>query len=269
MSRYRKIDTRIWTDEKFRQLSHDGKYFFVYLLTSPHSTAWGAYVLDDLYVQADLGFSPQKIKQLWKELANCSLTLRDEKTRLVCFPNWFKYNIPSNEKTSIACIRGILSLPKSPVLLRYCEKSDWVREKLANLNLTISEQLDDEQGALSKEQEQGTGALSKEQATDPPKAKHLRYVFLLEKEFQSMKEKLGERLTSDLIERLDGYIAQIGVQAAAKKYVSHYDTMLNWHRKDEKQGGFNGTGNNSRAGAGQPGGQAQDHERKYPIDVCD
>jgi hypothetical protein len=82
-----------------------------------------------------------------------------------------------------------------------------------------------------------------------------------------MKEKLGEQLTGDLIERLDGYIAQIGVQVAAKKYVSHYDTMLNWHRKDEKQGGFNG--NNSRTGAGQPGGQAQGpgSQSQYPVDV--
>jgi hypothetical protein len=175
VSRYRKIDTRIWNDDKFRSLSQEGRYFFMYLLTSPHSTAWGAYVIDDLYIQADLGFSQQKINNLWRELDSAgghSLVLRDKNTRLVAFPNWFKYNTPENKKTLIACGRGVAALPKSAALLRFCEISEAVSEQLANLHLTqlvseqlaneslpVREKLDDEHGALSTEQ----GALNTEQ----------------------------------------------------------------------------------------------------------
>jgi len=160
MSRYRKIDSRIWHDEKFRKLGQQAKHFYLYLLTSPHSTAWGAYVLDDLYIQADLEMAPQAIKKCWSEVVGIGLALRDFSTRLVAFPNWFRYNLPANEKTAIACVRGILDLPKSVVLSKYCEKSEWVSEQLANRHLTLIEKVEDEQ---EQEQEQGTGALSIEQ----------------------------------------------------------------------------------------------------------
>ena len=114
MARYRKIDTRIWNDEKFRQLDNTGKYFFMYLLTSPHSPPWGAYVIDDLYIQADLQLTQEKIQGCWEQLVKLGLVLRCKTTRLVCFPNWFKYNLPQNKKSAAACINGILSLPKSP-----------------------------------------------------------------------------------------------------------------------------------------------------------
>ncbi len=42
MARYRKVDPKIWNDEKFRALSDDGKLAFFMLLTHPHMTAVGA-----------------------------------------------------------------------------------------------------------------------------------------------------------------------------------------------------------------------------------
>jgi hypothetical protein len=65
------------------------------------------------------------------------------------------------------------------------------------------------------------------------KGKYLRYVYLTKAEFDALNGKTnGKR--DELIDRLDGYIGQIGEKTAAKKYVSHYDTMLNWYRKDNK-----------------------------------
>lgn len=162
MGRYRKIDTRAWSDQKVCNLSVEGKLFFLYLLTSPHSTAWGAYVLPDLYVQADLGFSPQQIKRCWSEVVREQLANRDEPTKLVCFPNWFKYNPPENQKTAAACINGILSMPRSSVLSEFCVSSEWVREQLANRKLpppelppnskrTTTESLEGEQRTTSNE----------------------------------------------------------------------------------------------------------------------
>ena len=42
MAHYRKIDTRVWNDAKFRALSSNGKLAFIYLLTCPNMTALGA-----------------------------------------------------------------------------------------------------------------------------------------------------------------------------------------------------------------------------------
>lgn len=66
----------------------------------------------------------------------------------------------------------------------------------------------------------------------PSKTLFLEFVELTPEEYQKLLEKLGEEQTQKYIERLDGYIGQIGVAAAKKKYVSHYHTILNWARKD-------------------------------------
>src|SRR4030095_519357 len=42
MARYRKIDPRIWNDEKFRELTDDGRLVFLFILTHPHLTNLGA-----------------------------------------------------------------------------------------------------------------------------------------------------------------------------------------------------------------------------------
>ena len=151
MSRYRKIDPRIWVDDKFRALSEKERLFFFYLLTSPHSTAWGAYVIDDLYAQADLGYSIEDVKSCFFSLSETGLIFRCSRTRLVCFPNWFKYNPPTNKKSMIACARGIESLPRSSLLTRFISSAIQLIPELANCLLTDSEKFDDEQ---EQEQEQ-------------------------------------------------------------------------------------------------------------------
>ena len=65
----------------------------------------------------------------------------------------------------------------------------------------------------------------------PPKVQYCRYVFLTDDEHTRLVSRLGARKTEDMIERLDTYIGQIGT-AKARKYKSHYDTILNWYRKD-------------------------------------
>jgi len=59
------------------------------------------------------------------------------------------------------------------------------------------------------------------------------YVYLDKEEYSKLSIKLSNRL-DEYIERLNGYIGQIGVKEANRRYSSHYHTILNWHRKDPK-----------------------------------
>jgi hypothetical protein len=56
MARYRKIDPRIWNDQKFRELSDDAKIVFFLLLTHPHMTALGAMRATVAGLAAELGW---------------------------------------------------------------------------------------------------------------------------------------------------------------------------------------------------------------------
>ena len=55
-------------------------------------------------------------------------------------------------------------------------------------------------------------------------------VLLTDEEHEKLVEQFGENEASDLITRLDGYIASKG-----DKYKSHYATILNWSRKDKQE----------------------------------
>jgi hypothetical protein len=95
-------------------------------------------------------------------------------------------------------------------------------------------------GALTDETEEETElnneTETKVEETNSPKAKHLRFVYLSDKELQALVGRIGTALTNEYIERLDGYFGQIGESKSKRRYLSHYDTILNWYRKDSKEG---------------------------------
>jgi hypothetical protein len=62
MSRYRKIDTRVWNDAKFRGLSDSGKLAFLMLLTHPSMTALGAMRSTIPSLAEELGWSTEAFR---------------------------------------------------------------------------------------------------------------------------------------------------------------------------------------------------------------
>lgn len=80
-----------------------------------------------------------------------------------------------------------------------------------------------------KEKEGDTKKSSKKPPT--PKHKVLEFVYLTQVEADRLRERLGDK-DKHYVQRLNGYIGQIGEKAAKKKYTSHYHTILNWARMD-------------------------------------
>lgn len=72
---------------------------------------------------------------------------------------------------------------------------------------------------------------SKETYKRNTKERFLDFVELTTGEHEKLQKALGDK-TEYYIERLDGYIGQIGEAKARAKYKSHYHTILNWSRKD-------------------------------------
>lgn len=98
MSHYRKIDTRIWLDEKFMALSDNAKFLFLYILTHPAMTSLGA-------MRATLGgisdeLKWQKIKTLsnFKTLSGGGLLKFNQSVGLLVVINFIRYNRPANPK---------------------------------------------------------------------------------------------------------------------------------------------------------------------------
>ena len=67
MAIYRKIDTRIWNDAKFRALSPNGKLAFLFLLTHPNMTALGAMRASIEGLSAELRVPAEAFAEVFRE----------------------------------------------------------------------------------------------------------------------------------------------------------------------------------------------------------
>jgi hypothetical protein len=81
---------------------------------------------------------------------------------------------------------------------------------------------------IEKGVEQNKKKNKEEEKEEDKKHKHLDFVFLTKKEYALLEERFKSNLPAK-IESLNNYIGSKG-----KKYKSHYHTLLNWARMEEK-----------------------------------
>jgi hypothetical protein len=93
-ARYRKIDPRIWNDEKFRTLSDDGKFAFLFLLTHPHMTALGAMRGTFQGLAAELGWTLRRFLSAAEETRALGIVEASEDASWIGIPNFLRYNEP-------------------------------------------------------------------------------------------------------------------------------------------------------------------------------
>ena len=97
VGRYRKIETRIWNDGKFRALSERAKLTFLCLLSHPQMTSMGAMRGTIHGVAADIGTVSDTVSEAFQELSLSGLVEHDERGCLIVLRNYLKYNEPENE----------------------------------------------------------------------------------------------------------------------------------------------------------------------------
>lgn len=96
MARYRKIDPRIWNDEKFRTMSHEGQRLFLFVLTHPSLTMIGAMRATQSGLSEELGLDAKAFREAFEEALSKGMLKYDEKAFLLWLPNFLKYNAPES-----------------------------------------------------------------------------------------------------------------------------------------------------------------------------
>ena len=71
----------------------------------------------------------------------------------------------------------------------------------------------------------------KEKKRKEEKSRYLESIMLTETQYKTLIKKYGESKVKELMERLDGWIGQVGTKKA-NTYKSHYHTIMNWYRRD-------------------------------------
>jgi len=107
MGHYRKVDTRLWNDEKFRSLPDLAKLLFLFLLTHPHMTSIGAMRCSCVGLAAELGWGEKVFREAFREVSGKGMAKVDEKASCLLLPNFLKYNRPESPnvvKSWLGCI---------------------------------------------------------------------------------------------------------------------------------------------------------------------
>lgn len=123
MARYRKIDPRIWNDEKFASLSHEGQRAFLFILTHPSMTSLGAFRATKEGIEAELGIDAKGFAKPFQELLSKGLIKYDESRFLVFAPNFLKYNQPENPNVVKGWAGCLDLLPECPLLAEVLQRA--------------------------------------------------------------------------------------------------------------------------------------------------
>lgn len=123
MARYRKIDPRIWNDEKFASLSHEGQRAFLFILTHPSMTSLGAFRATKEGIEAELGIDTKGLSKPFQELLSKGLIKYDESCFLVFAPNFLKYNQPENPNVVKGWAGCLDLLPECPLLAEVLQRA--------------------------------------------------------------------------------------------------------------------------------------------------
>ena len=119
MAKYRKIDTRIWNDEKFREASLSCQHLFLFILTHPSLTPLGAMrasavgLMDELDWEAK-GF-PEAFQEAFAEGLAKAFWKHDRKARILWVPKFLKYNAPESPNVIKAWAKCLDDIPESPL----------------------------------------------------------------------------------------------------------------------------------------------------------
>jgi hypothetical protein len=238
------VDTSFWTDGKVDDFSPEDKYFMLYLLTNPFSTQLGIYEISIKQVAFHLGYSVDTVKTLIDRFENkYGMIAFSPATNEIAIKNFLRHSI----------IKG--GAPVRDCLIKEIKKVK-NRDLIANVfsHIKGSEALNETVKNIIVEYEEKNGTLyySNEKQNDnendnendvsyhdtptnrskekPSKHKHGEYknVLLTDDELDKLKAEYPD--WEERIERLSSYVASTG-----KSYKSHYATIRNWARKDQKE----------------------------------
>jgi DnaA N-terminal domain len=124
MARYRKIDTRIWNDEKFRAFSDDAQLAFFFVLTHPSMTALGAMRGTIAGLAAEKGWQAGRFADAIRDGIREGMLEVNEKACFIAARNFLRYNQPEGPNSvSKAWVEALDLIPECPekrVLIARC-----------------------------------------------------------------------------------------------------------------------------------------------------
>lgn len=128
--RYRKVSTRMWSDEKFRSLSRpqpNGQSLWQYLITGPHTTSVpGLFSAGEAQLAERLEWSLASFRRVWREIESAGMGEADWRACVVWLPNALKHNAPESPNVVIGWKNAMDEIPACALRDRALQEMDRV-----------------------------------------------------------------------------------------------------------------------------------------------
>lgn len=130
--KYRKISTHIWNDEKFRDLSNEAKFIFLFVLTHPTMTSLGALRGNIPGLAFELGMEMEAFQKAFQEVIKKGMLEYDPKCSFLWCPNFLKHNKPESPNVIRSWAGAYRELPE-------CEAKEELKYNARALICCLSE----------------------------------------------------------------------------------------------------------------------------------
>ena len=120
MANYRNIATAFWTDSKIvDEFTPEDKFFYLYLLTNPHTNRCGCYEISVRQIASETGYSTDTVQQLLHRADEIHNVCRyNAPTKELLILNWHRFNWHDSEKINRA-LRSEIQKVKAPGFREY------------------------------------------------------------------------------------------------------------------------------------------------------
>lgn len=237
------VSTGFWDDRVVSDVfSPEDKYFMLYLLTNPHTTQLGIYELPISKAANELGYSQETVKVLLDRFESKYGMIKYSKASgEVAIKNYLRHSIMKGGKPVMDCLLKEEKQVKDKSLLMYIfgnldNYTDTLNSTVIDFMNHLKESSKENNNINDNDNENENERIvprivdeSSKTSSKPIKHKYGEYknVLLTDDELVKIKERF-----SDWQERIENL--SIGIASKGYKYKSHYATILNWARRENK-----------------------------------
>lgn len=193
MATYRTVHISFWTDPKVDDdFTPEDKYFYLYLLTNPHTNICGCYEISMKQMVRETGYNEDTVKRLLQRMEFTHNVIQyDPVTKEVFIPRWGKYNW-FNSKDTTAGVMKVAS----------CIKSERFKKAFADMGLQ------DPLGGAYRPPQGGGGTSVPVSVTDTV----------------SVPDKKKRRFTPPTLEQVKAYAKEANLNVDCDKFYTYFTT---------------------------------------------
>lgn len=218
MAIFRNIQMSFWTDSKIADdFTPDDKFFYLYLMTNPHTSLCGCYEISLKQMSDETGYTRDRVDKLISKLEKeHKVIIYSQATKEVLLPKWHKYNWTKSEKFRIPLWKEIQTV-----------KNTDFRDFLTNIYNgidTVSIPYTYRTDTTVSVSDSNTDTVSDSDKDTKKIYGEYKHVRLTDKEIDRLFNDYGEQETLAAIKYLDEYLQM----HKEKKYSDHNLVLRKW-----------------------------------------